>query len=67
MLTTTKRQFVAYWLDDGAPRRRYCAIDRDRVAYLLRAARSRGDTIHTTRQCCGWNYQIGELAINERR
>lgn len=62
----SKRQFVSYWCDDFRDLRRYCAMPRDRVAHLLLAARSRGDTVHRIRHACGWNYLVGELAINQR-
>ena len=61
-----KRQYLVYWMDDDRPRRRYFAETRDRVAYLLRAAMSRGATIHRVHTGNGWNYQIGEMAINQR-
>ena len=61
-----KPQYLAYWNDDQRPYRRYFVEPRSRVAYLLRAARSRGATIHRIRQCYGWNYQIGEMALVQR-
>ena len=56
-----KRQFVARWLDVDTPWR---VETRDRVAYLLRAARSRGDMVHVLG---GLGYQIGELRLTVRQ
>ena len=61
-----KRQFVECWLDMPTPHRKHHAMTRDRVAYLLRAARSRRDQIHRIHRTYGYDYQIGYLAINER-
>ena len=52
-----KREFVAVWTDTKT----YHAVVRDRVAYLLRAARSRG-AIHRI----GTGYAIGKLEIRQR-
>jgi hypothetical protein len=60
----TKRQFVSYWLDLDP--RKYFATTRKHVAYLLRAARSRGDQIHRLQHVGGYNYRIGELCLNVR-
>lgn len=61
-----KRQFVLYWMDDPRAPRKFFATTRERVAYLLKAARSRRQTIHRIHYATGFNYNIGELAINER-
>ena len=59
-----KQQYVAYWRDDDQKRMR--PIPRPRVAYLLRAARSRGDVIHLMHKTSGYNYEIGMMCINQR-
>lgn len=54
-----KFQYLTRWTDQSC----YQVVDRSRVAYLLRAARSRGETIHVI---CGPyknGYQLGNLAI----
>jgi len=64
---TLKRTFVARWREPYEwIVSRYYATPRSRVAYLLRAARSRGGTIHRMRTASGWNYEIGELCLSER-
>ena len=61
----TKRQFVSYYADRAS--RGFIPTSRERVAYLLRAARSRGDgIIHRIRQVYGCNYRIGMLMLNVR-
>lgn len=55
-----KQQYTARWMDVDTPRRE---VSRERVAYLLRAARSRRQTIH---RIIDRGYDIGELAIRNR-
>ena len=59
-----KTTHVAYYRDDYTPGRRRYPVSRDRVAYLLRAARSRRDAVGVLIATSGRWYQIGELCIN---
>ena len=63
-----KCQYLTCWSDESP--RRYTTVSRSRVAHLLRAARSRGDTIHVissgpNRAPRIWapGYAIGRLRI----
>ncbi len=57
-----KTEFMTYWADLDP--HKFFSVSRDRVAYLLRAARSRGSHVERLRADAGEYYRIGERCIN---